>query len=178
MKSFSTKSSFNRVLGVMYGAHRFKEVPKKGNLLTKVEEDLEKIKRMGFNTVYFWDIYRDPKSGATVTSLWYPKDAPSKMKPLSFNPDMQKEIETAFEAVFKVALSKGLRVIPSICYNVPLQWLWSNLDAAKRKPDGSLHHTVYYKEITRVKTAQGNAGIIFDVDMPSLNSKALTVKPM
>jgi len=149
MKPSSTgNSSFNRVLGVMYGL-RLREKPKGDVLLGRVEKDLEKIRKMGFNIVYFHDIYRDPKLGATFGPTWYPRDAPSKMKPLSFDPNMQNDVETAFESAFKVALEKGLRIISSICYNVPLQWLWSNLDAAKRKSDSSLHYTVYYHECFR-----------------------------
>jgi hypothetical protein len=140
---------FNRVLGVMYLSNLIPGASGESGPLRNVEEDLEKIRRMGFNTVYFFDIYRDPDHGATHAPFWYPKDAPATMKPLIFGPESREAIEDGFEAVFRVAWEKGLKVIPSVCYSVPLQWLWSNLDAAKRTADGSLHYTVYYHECFR-----------------------------
>lgn len=120
-----------------------------GASFTRYKEDLAKIRSMGFNTVYLFDIYRDPEFGATYFPLWYPEEAPKHIEQQSFDAEMQHQIEEAFDGVFKEALQKNLNVILSICYNLPLKWLCSNLDAAKRKPDGSLHHTMYFHECFR-----------------------------
>jgi hypothetical protein len=120
-----------------------------GGLSAKVEKDLDAIRRMGFNTVYLFDVSRDPDLGATYSQFWYPEDAPDRMEPLSFDPGLQDEIEGAFGRVFRLANEKGLKVVPAICYNIPLQWLWANQDALKRRSDGSRHHTVFYHECFR-----------------------------
>ncbi len=118
-------------------------------LSAQIAEDMEKIRRMGFNAVYLFDISRHPTMGTTHAQLWYPKHAPETMEPLSFDPRLQEEIEAAFAGLLGLAREKGLKVVMAVCYNLPAQWLWKNLDAAKRKSDGTLHYTVYYHECFR-----------------------------
>ena len=137
------------LLGVMYMLHEMTGRFRPGTLHARVETDLDRIRRMGFNTVYLFDISRDPQLGATYSQFWYPEDAPDSMEPLSFAPELGREIEGAFGRVFRLANEMGLKVIPAICYNIPLQWLWSNQDAVKRRADGSPHYTVYYHECFR-----------------------------
>jgi len=143
------KASFRRLLGVMYLPHGMTGQFEPGKLSSQIGEDLDKIWRMGFNTVYLFDITRHPELGTTYSQLWYPEHAPRTMGPLSFDQRLQGEIEAGFASVFRQAKHKGLNVMLAICYSIPPQWLWSNLDAAKRKSDGSLHYTVYYHECFR-----------------------------
>jgi hypothetical protein len=141
--------SFDRVFGVMYPLQGISETGMRGELEAKVRDDMGKIRKMGYNTVYLFDIHRDPEFGATYSPLWYTEDAPENLEPLSFDPADRDEFEGAYGSVFGAALSEGMRVIPSVCYNLPLQWLWENKDALKRKADGSPHYTVYYHECFR-----------------------------
>ncbi|MBU7004701.1 MAG: beta-galactosidase [Theionarchaea archaeon] len=145
----SDDGTFNRLIGVMYPLQGISETGMRGELESKVRDDMAKIRRMGYNTVYLFDIHRDPEFGATYSPLWYREDAVEEMKPLSFDPEDRDEFEGAYGSVFGAALSEGMRVIPSVCYNLPLQWLWENRDALKRKSDGSPHYTVYYHECFR-----------------------------
>jgi len=136
-------------MGVMYTLQGISERDVGGKLGERTRGDLEKICRMGYNTVYLFDIHRDPDFGATYSPLWYAEDAPGRMEPLSHDPADRDGFEGAYGAVYEIALSLGMRVIPSLCYNLPAQWLWENRDAIKRRADGSLHHTVYYHECFR-----------------------------
>ncbi len=139
----------NRVIGAMYSLRGMDETSRPENLESKVREDVGKIAKMGFNTLYLFDIYRDPELGATYAPLWYPPEAPEGMEPLPFDQETQDEMEGGYGSALRSALCHDMVVIPSICYNIPAQWLWENGDALKRRPDGSPHHTVYYHECFR-----------------------------
>ncbi len=149
MPPVDEKACFRRLLGAMLLPQAMTGQFQPGRLATQIRDDLEKIRKMGFNTVYLFDITRHPDLGTTYSQLWYPEHAPETMEPLSFDPRLQDEIERGFASVFRLARNEALKVILAICYNIPPQWLWSNLDAAKRRSDGSLHYTVYYHECFR-----------------------------